>query len=61
MWSVTASPGPGSCGQRARRTMGDIADAMHVDDAMILADLVERALQLADHIEPRIIDGCPGR
>jgi hypothetical protein len=29
--------------------MRDVADAVHVDYAMILADFVERALQLADH------------
>src|SRR5690606_18740005 len=36
-------------GERARRAMRDIADAMHVDHAMVLADLLDRALELADH------------
>src|SRR5690606_7981394 len=42
-----ARSGQGS--KRASRTEGDIADAMHVDDAMHLADLVDDALELSDH------------
>jgi hypothetical protein len=34
---------------------------MHVDDAMILADLVDDPLQLADHAGSPVMDAYPER
>jgi hypothetical protein len=49
--------GTGQGGEGARRTKRDIADAMDVEHAEILADLVDGALQLADHVSSLVMDG----
>src|SRR5690606_12272125 len=43
----------GSCtiqrSERARRTMHDIAHTIHIDDAVIVTDLIDKTLQLTNH------------
>jgi hypothetical protein len=39
--------------------MGDIADAVHIHDDMVVTDLVDRSLQLADHGAQSFMGGFP--
>ena len=50
MARLAGSPTCARCSRVRRRAMHEIADAMHVEDDEILADRIDRAFELADHV-----------